>query len=373
MEARALRHVFGRDRNSPAIHSFSAFHFDNAYRELPEPTGPYPFRMDLEDVLGVDEVDRIAHAKKLVFHVVGDTGNRGHGAEAQDAVAEHMVKQLETSDDASRPKFFYHTGDVVYYNGERFRYDEQFYDPYQHYTAPIVAIPGNHDGAVPENDTPLQGFKENFCASQPLHTSMAGASHRTTMIQPHCYWTFKTPLATIIGLYSNVPGRLDKAARTQEQWLIAELAAAANEKCVIVAVHHPPYSLDNSHGGTKPIEESLDRAFVASGRIPNLVLTAHVHNYQRFERDMTGLGGSKLAYVVAGAGGFAGYSKLHPLKLGATPPAGVTLKKSNTELPGFLRMTITDTKILGDYFTVPAPPNHLTGNAVKFETFTIDL
>lgn len=54
----------------------------------------------------------------------------------------HMVDDLQ----ASNAAFFYHLGDVVYYNGEAARYYEQYYDPYLQYDAPILAIPGNHDG-----------------------------------------------------------------------------------------------------------------------------------------------------------------------------------------------------------------------------------
>jgi Calcineurin-like phosphoesterase len=43
------------------------------------------------------------------------------------------------------PAFFYHLGDVVYYDGEHASYYQQFYDTYLHYPAPIFAIPGNHD------------------------------------------------------------------------------------------------------------------------------------------------------------------------------------------------------------------------------------
>ena len=103
-----------------------------------------------------------------------DTGQRSHGAEAQESVAYHMEQQLRPAKDDERPAFFYHLGDVVYYNGERDRYEGQFYEPYLHYTGPIFAIPGNHDGStVPGGDSSLRGFVENFCASQPQHTWMA--------------------------------------------------------------------------------------------------------------------------------------------------------------------------------------------------------
>ena len=72
--------------------------------------------------------------------------------------------------------------------------------------------------------------------------------------------------------------------------------------------------MDEVHGGHEAIGEALGRAFTVSGRIPNLVLTGHVHNYQRFERDMSGFGGGTFQYIVAGAGGYGGYLALHQLK-----------------------------------------------------------
>jgi len=330
----------------------------------------------LGSVFGLDAVKRIADGGKLVFHAVGDTGQRSHGAEAQESVAYHMEQQLRPAKDDERPAFFYHLGDVVYYNGERDRYEGQFYEPYLHYTGPIFAIPGNHDGStVPGGDSSLRGFVENFCASQPQHTWMAGHSNRTTMIQPNVYWTLKTPLATMIGIYSNVPGLLDRGHPLQEDWLTAELKAAKNEKCVIVSVHHPPYSLDDTHGGHKLIQDALDRAFHASGRIPTAIFAAHVHNYQRFERVFQHGHEHPVPYVVAGAGGFAGYTKLHQLKAGVHPPKGVKLVAHDTKLPGFLRVTITRSSLAAEYFTVPAPPHHLDPKhpAVRVDNFEIPL
>ena len=353
--------------------NFSRHHHDDAFQPLPKPSGTFPFRLELEDILDAEAVAAIAQRRKMVFQTVGDTGNARYGAEAQDAVAEHLVRQREQLQGADRPLFFYHLGDVVYYNGERRKYEPQFYDPYVKYTSPIFAIAGNHDGAVVRGDTPLQGFMENFCARQPVHTWMAGQSNRTTMTQPNCYWTLLTPLATIIGLYSNVTGRLDQTDRTQLQWLIDELRAAAGARCVIVAVHHPPYSLDDTHGGHDAIRVALDTAFAESGRVPDLVLTGHVHNYQRFERTLPG--NRRLQYVVAGAGGFAGYTALHQLKDLATAdlPTGVRLAAHQTKNPGFLTLSVTHDAIDGTYYTVDRAVDPSETTATAFETFTVPL
>ena len=100
--------------------------------------------MDLEAVVpGINR--RQGDGQGLVFHVVGDTGAsklRGY----QRAVAAAMKGDLNFPDLAQVPRFFYHLGDVVYYNGQPSEYYAQFYEPYDHYVPPILAIPGNHDG-----------------------------------------------------------------------------------------------------------------------------------------------------------------------------------------------------------------------------------
>ena len=60
--------------------------------------------------------------------------------EAQSNVASGLERSFN-----GNPKpasFLYHVGDVVYYMGEINRYFDQFYEPYEHYPAPIFAIPG---------------------------------------------------------------------------------------------------------------------------------------------------------------------------------------------------------------------------------------
>src|SRR5712691_6982842 len=62
---------------------------------------------------------KIAKTKTMVFHAVGDSGGI-HGTETQDALADLMAKQIEGSRAKNKPVeeplFFYHLGDVVYFN-----------------------------------------------------------------------------------------------------------------------------------------------------------------------------------------------------------------------------------------------------------------
>ena len=141
-------------------------------------------------------------------------------------------KPTSTQPEKGDPCFFYYLGDVVYFNRLVRDYQAQFYEPYQFYPTLIFAIPGNHDGDTqkgdqPDNEPSLEGFFDNFCASQRQHLS----AYRETMTQPYVYWTLDAPYATIIGLYSNVDGSLDPLGVAQQQaWFEQQLKAADPKK-----------------------------------------------------------------------------------------------------------------------------------------------
>lgn len=341
------------------------------------PAAPGDLALRLETILpGVTEAS--AAAGGLAFHAVGDTGGI-HGNETQNAVAAAMQAQIASASGRDRPRFLFHLGDVVYLNGESSQYVAQFYEPYQFYDAPIFAIPGNHDGEIAvemrdgrERETSLYGFMQNFCSPQPRRLF----KHRATMTQPHCYWTLEAPYLCIIGLYSNIDGQLDRRGeRRQQDWLVERLRAAPRDKWLIVAVHHPGFSLDRTHGGYIEIVSALDAAFAAAARAPDLALSGHVHSYQRFTRDFMG---KALPYIVAGAGGFANSSRsLHKLqrelRIDALPfqttLPSVRLEAFDEMNAGFLRLTAGPESLTADYFTVsfddpailsPAPGDTVT-------------
>ncbi len=340
--------------------------------------------LDLELILP-GEAKAAIDASSLVFHSVGDTGGV-HGDDVQKAIAAVMDNQISEAMDQNTPAplFFYNLGDVVYFNGESTLYDSQFYEPYQYYHAPIFAIAGNHDGdnhtrpGDPVDTEPsLFGFMRNFCDT----TSHFESAHRATMTQPYVYWTLETPFATIVGLYSNVDGSLDaRGTSEQQQWFEDQVSNAPQDKLLIVSVHHPPYSLDTTHGGYADIEVAIDRVIQATGRIPTLVLCGHVHSYQRFERDFGG--GKKVPYIVAGAGGYANTPRLlHKIETnedGQPLPAGfqtthedLKLMSYNDQEPGFLRISIDakEKTVTSEYFTVPfdetTPPSKAPFDKVK--------
>ena len=342
------------------------------FQPLPPFTGTN-FNLPLEDILpGVTE--EAEKAGGLVFHAVGDTGGI-HGNETQNAVAAAMQDQIAKADRRERPRFLFHLGDIVYLNGESSQYVSQFYEPYQYYDAPIFAIPGNHDGETAveargdrEREPSLFGFMQNFCSPAPKRFF----KHRSTTTQPYCYWRLEAPFVHIIGLYSNIDGQLDRRGdQRQQDWFIEQLKSVPTDKWLVVAVHHPCFSLDETHGGYVEILSAMDAAFKAADRIPNIVLSGHAHSYQRFSR---ALFGKSLPYIVAGAGGFANSSRsLHKLQRGlvidqlpfTTTLSAVRLESFDVMNAGFLRLTTGPENLTIDYFSVSFddPPVQCQGAA----------
>lgn len=362
MPATSGRHQFGRPRVSAEALSLtlnnSSFS-SRKFQPLPPPTGKNPFRLDLADILPPGQIAAIEGAGTLVFHIDGDIGGIKDPV-PQQLVANGMERDFR-SDPAhleSDPAFFYLLGDCVYFNGQASEYFGQFYQPYEHYLAPIFAVPGNHDGDPLAPEASLQAFVRNFCQRQPgVITPDAGESTRTAMVQPNVFWTLLTPLATIVGLYTNVPegGAVHPA---QLNWLIGELNDADKNKPLFVTMHHPILSADDHHSGSTAMENALAQAESQSGRIPDIIFAGHVHNYQRFTRTRDG---RDVPYIVAGAGGY--HNLHHVVKVNGqkiVPPvqiggADATLESYVDSRHGFLRVEVTADSVQGKYYTVPRP------------------
>ena len=308
----------------------------NQLQPVPPPRSQPP-RINLADVTGSGFANSIAQAGKLVFHAVGDTGAaKSTGPVTEARVADLMVEDV-VSGGSFAPAFFFHLGDVVYNFGEGHYYYDQFYEPFRAYDRPIFAIPGNHDGMVfgAESDVPqipsLKAFLRNFCATTPAASPDAGGLVRSVMTQPGVYFTLDAPFVSIIGLYSNVlegPGVISSQggrypmADEQLQFLEAELTRLrplrqAGERAVILAVHHPPLSVDRKSGGTKGLSDDIDAACGKAGFWPDALLSGHAHLYQRFTRRVDG---RQIPYVVSGSGGFAATRPRAGI-----PPAPVTV------------------------------------------------
>jgi hypothetical protein len=334
-----------------------------AFVALPQPSGPPPFRRRLADVLDPDRIASVDRAGLIRFHCVGDTGGWRDGR-PQRGVAEAMVEEL---DGCAPVDFFYHLGDVVYPHGEEAGYRSQFFAPYAAYSAPILGVPGNHDGELTPSTRAgtLAGFIKTFCSeSAPLRDASLRLP-RPVAAQPNVYWTLTHDWLWILGLYTNVPegGQL---AVDQLTWLVGELRAAPPDATVILAMHQPVYSADVVHGSNLQLGELLDDCFALAGRVPDAVFTGHAHNYQRFARRVHG---REVPYIVAGSGGF---HERHAIGTGVPDlPAsfpgleGVTLESFQCREHGFMTVGARRTGAEVVYSTVT------DGVARHFDSFRI--
>ena len=338
---------------------------------IPPPLAGAAASLDLKDFVPQEVFDAVQTAGKITFHSVGDTGaakvDRSQTvatAIAQEAaVADSMSADVQ-SGGVNGPAFFFHLGDAIYNFGEAQYYYDQFYEPFRDYDRPIFAIPGNHDGmvfgatsATPQVPT-LEAFLRNFCADKAGPSPDSGGLVRTVMTEPAVYFTLDAPFVSIIGLYSNVlegPGVLSSQSGhfptlngdIQLKFLTSELRRLkadrqAGNRAVLVAVHHPPASVDAKHGGSSGLEQDIDSCCQAAGLWPDAVLSGHAHLYQRFTRVV---GGKQIPYVVSGSGGFAAT----PPQV-STPKAPYTIEDTTLEIDpivefGYLTIT-TNAKTL---------------------------
>ncbi len=285
----------------------------------------------------------IKQNEPLTFFVVGD-----HGGIKDPNPQNAVTLAMETE---KLPAFVYSVGDVVYFNADQTEWHPQFYEAYAHLPVPFLSIPGNHDGDTTDDPSraPLDTWMANFCAAKPALPPGNEEYGRDVQTQPYCDWTLQCDAVTIVGLYTNVPsgGHLEQS---QIDWLTGELKDADPKLPLIVTLHHPPYSVDAHHGASPKMGDALDSAFQASGRLPRLVISGHVHDYQRFTR--SGLA-QAIPYVVIGN---SGYHNLHRLAPGSNPGEelvpGVTFEYGDDSEYGFLKLTVDGGKISGEYVGV---------------------
>ncbi len=375
-------HSFAPEKNPPAFHTVNDTDQHQPWRDLPPASGLPPFRMDLKAILDATSYQQIVAKKQLVFHSVGDTGGVTTPTYI-DGVSHFMECDMNYVDPPNRPSFFYHLGDVVYYAGEGANYWPEFYEPYLNYNAPIVAIPGNHDGDVnpTTGETSLQAFVRNFCSQSAVLSPDNTEAPRRTMTQPNVFWTLNTPLVTIIGMYSNCPEG-GQVSDTQRHWFISELQAASKSLPIILAIHHPIYSAYGPHPGSTRLKDLLDECCAEAKRAPEAVLTGHVHNYQRFSAPL--LDKKDVPFIVAGAGGYK--KKLHilgrdfhaaldakkiPIQIQGEPEL---LQNFNDWQHGYLRVAVTPKKIKLDYIAVPDPATNPKDQVLEpYDSVEVDL
>lgn len=342
--------------------------------------GPVPAvardgRMDLREIIGDAGVTEIEDLGEIRFHVLGDSGC-GTGEPAE-RVANDMAADYKPHAGGLNPAFLLHLGDVIYDPDKAHNYTTRFYKPYRHYPGKIIAIPGNHDGeAISSDDKPsLSAFQENFCAEHPMvpqAASMAGI-YRETMTQPGVYWVLEAPFVRIIGLYSNwlentgfLQGKTASGDpdASQLDWLRKQLEAIgkAERKALVMATHHPPYS-ESGHPPSPAMRRDIQDICDAAKVWPDLFLSAHAHNYQRFTQRANG---KQIPYVVAGTGGMKPIEVPKATRQPATGSQHATYDEALASL-GYLLVTVSTKQIKTEFR--PLGDAHATA----FDRLTVDL
>jgi hypothetical protein len=319
--------------------------------------------MTLAEVIGDAGATEIEATGEFRFHALGDSGV-GDAHEAEQ-VSDEMAGDYTPTGGGLNPAFLFHLGDVIYGPGKEAHYTERFYRPYRHYPGKIIAIPGNHDGEMRSaDDKPsLTGFRNNFCRPEPGVPDAASSAgiYREMAVQPGVYWMLEAPLVRIIGLYSNLlenPGYLQgknngNPDASQLDWLkqtLTSMKQSASRKALIIATHHPPYS-SGGHSGSQEMNNDITNVCTQAGVLPDLFLSAHAHNYQRYTRS---LNGKKITYIVVGTGGMPP----QPLPEASGQPSGVghevTYDGALRSL-GYLYVTVKQGEIRTEFWPLGGP------------------
>ena len=342
----------------------------------PVPASKGDGSIDLATAISAAGVAEIEQLGEIRFHAVGDSG-WGSGDEAA-RVADDMATDFKPAAGGLNPAFLLHLGDVVYGIDKTHNYTDRFYRPYRHYPGKVLAIAGNHDGEVksPTDAPSLTAFRANFCADHATVPQAASAIgvYRETVTQPGVYWMLDAPFVRVIGLYSNLlenpgflQGRTAEGASDTSQldWLrkaLSKIAGLSQRKALVIATHHPPYS-QNGHSGSTTMSEDIDAVCADAKIYPDLFLSGHAHNYQRYTRRTNG---RNIVYIVAGTGGM----NPQPVSEATGQPAEgsntVTYDKALQSL-GYLFVTVSATHLKTEFW--PLGGVHVSA----FDTVTLDL
>ncbi|MBV8576500.1 MAG: hypothetical protein JOZ58_15900 [Acetobacteraceae bacterium] len=115
--------------------------------------------------------------------------------------------------------------------------------------------------------------------------------------------------------------------------------------------------------------DALENAIRDTGRVPNLVLGGHVHNYQRIEQT---IGEHTIPFIVNGNGGYHNLHKITGTVDQPAPDTGAVLKYGK-EVWGFLTLTIENGNIHGATTEITRDGSVTAGDTFAYPTALIRL
>jgi hypothetical protein len=93
------------------------------------------------------------------------------------------------------------------------------------------------------------------------------------------------------------------------------------------------------------MSDAMENAIRDTGRVPNLVISGHVHDYQRIEQKIDPSGPTP--FIVTGNGGYHNLHTIHSKPGDVAPDTGAVLKYGADKVWGFVTLTIDSETISG--------------------------
>ena len=247
----------------------------------------YPYRVQVGNRVLTNDLTLQTVAdddRAYSFLVFGDSGR---ASQEQYLLAAAMMQVRP------QPTFLVHTGDIVYSDGARRKYEARFFAPYRHLLSRVSFWPcvGNHD-------IDKTGVAEPY---QEVFETPANGPEGLPADQN--YW-FDYASSRFAVFDSNVND--ETLSGRIAPWL-REVMSDMGPRWKFAVCHHPPYT-----GGKYPSDQRLVQHIVPvlEETGVTIVFSGHDHNYQRTKPLRGGAiveSGQGVTYVVTGAGGAALY------------------------------------------------------------------
>jgi hypothetical protein len=245
--------------------------------------------------------------------ILGDTGEGDYSQYALVPIIRYL-----------KPDFMIVNGDVAYPSGKSIDYTEGFFQPYKGLGIPVWALPGNHDYY---SKTKGREFYEIFCTE--VKRKEWDDHGLVSKPQPGTYWELSEPGVrnglVILGVDTGHSADLDGLRGAgllglfgkpqgpdsiQHRWLHARLRRAQETNSKVVLLYHIPALVSEKH--VDKVHLTTLHRIIAQYPCVRLVVTAHEHNYQRYDppvfarylsQEYQAAAAAPPTYLVSGAGG----------------------------------------------------------------------